>query len=512
MLNDLDQQTLTGTQLTPEMLVPMLGEYLIEQNLITHDNLQRALEYQQKKASLGQPRLLGKILIELGMMDRETLDKVITGQILALQNALKINNNQLIETVERRNSELKQQSRLINHSVEISRQLFSTKTSQEVQYKVTKFLVNHLGYQFAAIYLLADDNDRIIAVCSHGVAPQNYDPNPVTLSQIPFLGEAISIHNAQIRLDEQGQDELDGQEQPIQYHRVAIPLLIQNQAIGGIDIIGGHKYLFEPVGIGVLQVIANQVAASIQALERLTEAQDVLNNVEKKLLIAQTLDTVNRSITSEIDLNQLYQIVHQQISRVIGEVNFLIAIYDPLQEIINVPYAYEDRHFIKLPPLPLGEGLTSILIHSKKPLMLVEDTERQAALMGAKTVGKPAKSWLGLPMLIAGEAIGAVILQDSDSYNRFSQEDQDFMLNITSQVAIAIRNARLLEQTQRQAQREKLLYEITNKIRSTLDMQSIINITAQELTIALGSNRTRVEVGGGFLTPELGISHPDDVE
>ena len=58
---------------------------------------------------------------------------------------------------------------------------------------------------------------------------------------------------------------------------------------------------------------------------------------------------------------------------------------------------YESGSYLKSETFPLGEGLTSILINTRQPLMLIENTEAKAMELGAKVLGKPAKSWLEFP-------------------------------------------------------------------------------------------------------------------
>jgi signal transduction histidine kinase len=92
--------------ITPEILVPRLGEYLIERGVLTQDQLQRALEYSAEMSRRGERRLVGQALLELGLVDRETLDQVVTEQILQLQFALQQANLQLEQRVRERTSEL----------------------------------------------------------------------------------------------------------------------------------------------------------------------------------------------------------------------------------------------------------------------------------------------------------------------------------------------------------------------------------------------------------------------
>ena len=50
--------------ITPEILVPKLGDYLVEKGHITRDQLGEALEHQKELKSAGRVELLGEVLIE----------------------------------------------------------------------------------------------------------------------------------------------------------------------------------------------------------------------------------------------------------------------------------------------------------------------------------------------------------------------------------------------------------------------------------------------------------------
>jgi signal transduction histidine kinase len=93
-------------RLTPEMLVPRMGEYLIHKGLITAENLQTALDYQQEATAKGMPLLLGQALIDLKLVERAELDQAVTEQIIQLRSALQAANRTLERRVEARTAEL----------------------------------------------------------------------------------------------------------------------------------------------------------------------------------------------------------------------------------------------------------------------------------------------------------------------------------------------------------------------------------------------------------------------
>lgn len=91
--------------LTPEALVPRLGDYLVEKGLISAEDLQNALEHQAAHRAEG-PALIGQVLIKLGYITRVKLDQAVTEQILQLRSALQTANRQLEQRVQERTAEL----------------------------------------------------------------------------------------------------------------------------------------------------------------------------------------------------------------------------------------------------------------------------------------------------------------------------------------------------------------------------------------------------------------------
>ncbi len=90
----------------PEILVPRLGEILLERGVLTHTQLQAALNRHTELANSGKPCLFGRLLLELGLVNQEILDQVVTEQIFQLQQALQASNLQLEQRVKDRTIDL----------------------------------------------------------------------------------------------------------------------------------------------------------------------------------------------------------------------------------------------------------------------------------------------------------------------------------------------------------------------------------------------------------------------
>jgi len=111
---ELSKEKTPLTPLSPEMLVPRLGEYLVQKGHITNEQLLQALHIQAEKQTTEKRYLLGTALLELGYIDRSILDHAITEQIIQLRNALEDANHNLENRVRARTTELQEALRKLS--------------------------------------------------------------------------------------------------------------------------------------------------------------------------------------------------------------------------------------------------------------------------------------------------------------------------------------------------------------------------------------------------------------
>ena len=248
-----------------------------------------------------------------------------------------------------------------------------------------------------------------------------------------------------------------------------VPILQKGQ-LRGLVLIGARdgQLLTE----GVVDAFSKTIQLTVNAVDGQSASSGTIS--ERQAAEIKALNTLASNTTNMDDLRAFYKLIHDQIRQVIGPYGFVIALYDQRTNSISIPYLYEDNAFSSIDSFPLGEGLTSILIRTREPLMLVEDTEKRAIAMGAKITGKPALSWLGVPLLARGEAIGAIIIQDLERENSFNNNDMRFMLSVANQVSGAIHNVVLINESKKSALQFETAAEIARDISSSLDLDELL--------------------------------------
>jgi GAF domain-containing protein len=101
-------------------------------------------------------------------------------------------------------------------------------------------------------------------------------------------------------------------------------------------------------------------------------------------------------------------------------------------------------------------------------------------------------SSMSVPIVLRGETIGVIQFQEIGANREWSEDEIATAQAVADQVAIALENARLFEQTVRRAERERKVLEITSKIRSTNDPQQMLQVALEELQGALKASRAQI--------------------
>lgn len=104
------------------------------------------------------------------------------------------------------------------------------------------------------------------------------------------------------------------------------------------------------------------------------------------------------------------------------------------------------------------------------------------------------KSSLTIPLKVRGQVIGVLGLEEFDPTRQWTPEEIALVEVIAEQFAQAAENIRLLDDIQRQAARERLTRQITDKLRASRDIQTALQIAARELNQALGASKAVIDL------------------
>ncbi|MDD2922317.1 MAG: GAF domain-containing protein [Anaerolineales bacterium] len=91
---------------------------------------------------------------------------------------------------------------------------------------------------------------------------------------------------------------------------------------------------------------------------------------------------------------------------------------------------------------------------------------------------------IAVPVALRGETIGTLTVQ-MPRHERINADQMDVIKAVAERVALSAENARLFAQTSRRAERERIVSDISSKIGSSVQTESILQTTAQALSALL---------------------------
>jgi GAF domain-containing protein/HAMP domain-containing protein len=421
----------------------------------------------QTRSEVGIPIMIGNLV--LGAMDVQSTapgafgpDTIVMLQLIASQIAVAIQNVGLVQSTQVSFADLERLQRS-------GRELVAAKSKEEAVQVLTRILAEA---PYSTLIMGVDGRNLTLASDTDTSRPEG-------------VRAKAAVHMLEERLDEVSRQLAVGAVIGDTESNTLPPALAQFarqlgfQAVAFLPVIASDR----PVALvamgaqarslnnAVMQPYMNLTDLAGLAIERI--AENTAN--EKRLAERQAISLINQTIAeTTADFGEFFAQLHAQVQRNIGDFAFLVALFEKSTQSISVPYMYEDGRVDKIDAFPLGEGLSSILVRTGQPLLLVEDVERRAAELGAKTVGRPARSWMGAPMMIRNEPIGALIVQDLDHEHAFTQENLSFFVALANQVAAVIHNAHLLEESRSRTVQLETAAEIARDVSGSLNLDELL--------------------------------------
>ncbi len=250
---------------------------------------------------------------------------------------------------------------------------------------------------------------------------------------------------------------------------LAFPLISRGEVIGALTIQSAQEAAFSQEDIAVLQAMADHVANAI-ANARLFE------QVQVRAEELAVLDEMGRALTVTLDLDTVLEHVYRHTSRLIDTTNFYIALYDAQKDEVSFPFYYVERERIRQTQSRRGgKGLTEYVIRTRQPLLVKEDIAAQVKELGIEMIGREAQSWLGVPMITGDQVLGVIAVQSYTTPRVYNEHHRDLLSAIANQTAIAVQNARLLEQAQARAAELAVLNEVGQALTARLSMDEVLN-------------------------------------
>lgn len=177
--------------------------------------------------------------------------------------------------------------------------------------------------------------------------------------------------------------------------------------------------------------------------------QERTSSLEKRATQLQIVSSVARTIASMQDLNALLTSTTKLVGEQFGYYHAGIFLLDTTKEYAVLQAANSEggrRMLNRQHRLPLDSNSIVGYVTSRGEPRIALDVGADAVYFNNPDL-RETRSEMALPLRVSGRVIGALDVQSTET-NAFSQEDISVLSTLADQIAIAIENSRLLNETQ----------------------------------------------------------------
>ncbi|MEZ5019520.1 MAG: PAS domain S-box protein [Bacteroidales bacterium] len=192
-----------------------------------------------------------------------------------------------------------------------------------------------------------------------------------------------------------------------------------------------------------VSLIASSVISNDQTIAFLGIYRDITREIKSRLMqeIQYNISTV---ALQDSDIFDIYPTIVREIGKLWNVNNFFIALYNRDKDTLTFPFFADERdHFQET---AAKNTLTGWVIRNNKAVLLDENDILKIEKTGAiSLVGSPCKIWMGVPLRMDDEVIGAICLQDYKSIDAFNNDDLQVFEFIANQIVLTLQRRRMLD-------------------------------------------------------------------
>ena len=168
-------------------------------------------------------------------------------------------------------------------------------------------------------------------------------------------------------------------------------------------------------------------------------------------------------------MNDLFANIHIVIGDLMDARNLFIALVEPDSETISFPYFIDEKD---PPPAPgkRGNSLTDIVLRTGKHLLAKPEDIQYFIDRGIiEMKGTPAIDWLGVPLKVDKEVIGAMVVQSYSPKIRYGDHEVDVLIFVSEQIALSIHRMKMQQELVVQKQRAEVSSKLTSSLLANMN-------------------------------------------
>jgi len=246
---------------------------------------------------------------------------------------------------------------------------------------------------------------------------------------------------------------------------ICVPLLLPRRMVGLLTCTHAQEGFFTQHDTEVLQYIADQAAVAV-------ENAHLFAAEEQRRELADTLGEIARTITATLDLDEVLNLILEQLAHVIPYDSASVFLLHDQFLVIRACRGFEETQHIEHLSFKLDSGQIMARVVDSQDVLVCHDVQQEQDWVHIS--GLPCtRAWIGAPLIARGEVVG-VLTVDSREPGAYTAADARVVAAFADHAAVAVANARLWQQAQRRLQEVAFLYETSQALTASLEIEDVL--------------------------------------
>jgi len=243
----------------------------------------------------------------------------------------------------------------------------------------------------------------------------------------------------------------------------------------GEQISDGPQRRYSDAEVALAYALASETAMGLENAELFAEAR---GRVEELSL----LNEVGRTVAGSLDLARVLSEGARAVRQILGATHGHVFLLDAERRELRLGATTiegpSDLHALR-EPLD-GSTLPALAARERRPLA-VHDTAEPGGADVATATAHGVRALLAAPLLFHDEPVGVLVVSQYGAPRRFTPAEIERVMAVANQLAVAIDNARLFDETRRRAEELGLLLEVGRSLVATLELDQVLDAGVKNL-------------------------------
>jgi GAF domain-containing protein len=382
---------------------------------------------------------------------RDAIQRATTSEknLIISNESLKELNQSLENRVADRTAELtvanernERRARQFEAIAKVARATTSVQDEDTLLSSLAHVISEQFGFYHVGIFLLDEEHQHAVlrASNSEGGRKMLARRHSLRVGHAGIVGHVAGSGTPRVALDVELDTAFkDNPDLPDTHSELALPLKVGEHIIGVLDVQSTEVNAFQAEDTEILYTLADQVAIAIQNARSHEATHKLLDEAQK---------------ASGSYLKETWRLLQSQEKKV----GYLISdnTVRPLEKFVSTPHV------------------------------------NKAVFQGEVLVEDGATATLALPIRLRGEVVGVLDIHVPEGHE-WDPDEVDIAKAVADRLSLALESATLLQSTQRRAEIERVIAEISGKISASINLRNVLQTAVEELGHALPGSEVVIQ-------------------